>query len=555
MTKEAREGGRLFFNGRFHTLDETNPLAGIVAAKGDTAVYVGDDFREALDALKRAGEPRPGLAAGPDDGVVRETDLKHRAVIPGLIDAHAHVLHEGMRLSQPDVFGLTYEGALEALGREAKKLPPGAFLHARGWDHNLYPGMAWPEKEDLDRVCPDNPAVVDRVDKHSVWVNSLFLKLAGIDENTPDPPGGEIKRDPATGKPSGILVGRAIHATHEHMAPWDGRDPLETFLEAEREFLSFGVTTVIDCGTRKNEFLLLDEAYAKGIPKIRFRAFVVADPWEEELLKDGPRRGLRGERLSLDGVKIFSDGSLGSQSAWLTEDYADRPGHRGDHNYDDQSLAGLMEKIRDRGLQAAIHVIGDAAVDQAVRVMGKVLGKDSKSRRWRLEHCQMFSEKALAEAVALGLIPSIQGAGLMTDLHMVGRRLGEARLPRTYNWKTILKAGSILLNGSDAPIETPNPFHGIYAAMERKDLKGLPPGGYLPEERLTLTEALLSYTKWPARAAFAENRLGSISPSKLCDFTVLDRDIFDVSPGDIADTRPLLTVVGGEEVYADKGWD
>jgi predicted amidohydrolase YtcJ len=530
---ERENAARLFFNAKVATLDPSNSFARVIASEGQRIVYVGDDLRAALKSFK---------------GPVEEIDLKGRTVIPGLFDSHTHFLPEGVRLSQTDVFGLSFEETLSAVKRKLEELPPGAWLHGRGWDQNLFPGRQWPKKEDLDKVSPLNPVVLDRVDKHSVWFNSEALRRSGINKDTSCPGGGEILKNDK-GEPLGVLVGKAMFLLFGKMPLLDGLDPFKTLKASENEFLSFGITTAIDCGTRKNDFLWLKDAYREKKLKIRYHAYVIPDPWEEELLKEGPRRGLFGDRLFLDGVKLFSDGSLGSQSAWLKEEYSDREGHYGGHNYEDKELFNLMKKVKDRNLQVAIHVIGDAAVEQAVRIMEKVLGKEAPKRRWRLEHFQVVSPETMKKTLSLGLIPSIQSVGLMTDLHMVSYRLGEKRLPNTYSWRKIIEGGSYLINGSDAPIETPNPFHGIYAAVSRRDLKGFPEGGYRPEDALSLYEALLSYTKWPAEAAFQENDLGTLVPGKLCDFVVLDRDIFSIGLREIADIKPLLTVVGGETAY------
>jgi predicted amidohydrolase YtcJ len=471
-------------------------------------------------------------------------NLAGRPAVPGLIDSHSHLITEGVRLSQLDVSGKSMLEAASMAGARAAALEPGAWLHGRGWDQNLWPGRAWPHRSALDAACPLNPAVIDRVDKHSVWLNTRALELAGIGPDTPAPPGGEIVRDP-DGTPSGVLVGRAMHMAYSRMPPWDGMDPMDAFLAAEKEMLGHGLTAVMDCGTRKGDFGLLLDAYRDGVPQVRFRCFVQPDPWEEELLAGGPRRGLCAGRFSLDGVKIFSDGSLGSQSAWMLEDYSDRPGHRGNHSYSDEALEEVMTKIRDRGLQAAIHVIGDAASAQAVRVMGKVLGPGSAARRWRLEHFQVFSEALAREAAGLGLVPSIQSVGLMTDLHMAGDRLGPERIRDAYAWRRLLDLGCRLINGSDAPIESPDPFRGIYAACARRDLDWAPPEGFQIRDALTVEEALMSYTVWPAWACFCEAELGALSVGMRADFAVLDRDLYATPVRDLHRARALMTVIGG----------
>ncbi|MDR1164735.1 MAG: amidohydrolase [Deltaproteobacteria bacterium] len=533
----------IFRNARVSTLDPARPAASVLGTLAGRLLYVGDD------PLEAERETRARLKAGrfPSLKEIESVDLKGLSVLPGLIDSHAHVLHEGARLSQLDLGGLSYGDALAAIAAKARDLEPSAWLRGRGWDQNLYPGRRFPGKSDLDRVAPSNPALLDRIDKHSLWVNSAALKRCGVDRGAVAPPGGEIVREPS-GEPSGILVGRAMFLVLDKAPPLDGLDPARTFLSAQREALGLGLTAVADCGSRSADYFLFRELYGAGKGKIRFRTFVVADPWDEELLKDGPIPARFQGKLSLDGVKIFSDGSLGSWSAWLSEDYRDRKGRRGDHNYETAELQEMLRKAKERNLQVAIHVIGDAAASQAVAAMGAVLGKRAPERRWRLEHFQVASPAIWGAALELGLIPSIQSVGLMTDLRMAPERLGPEKLRDSYAWGRLRRAGFILVNGSDAPIESPNPFHGIYAAVTRQDLTGYPPQGFQKEDALTREEALWSYTSWPAWAMGEEANLGRLAVGKYADFIAIDRDFWDAPDADLWKIKTLLTVVGGERV-------
>jgi predicted amidohydrolase YtcJ len=501
-----------------------------MAALGERLTYVGDDYREALTSL---------------GGEAEMVDLKGRNVIPGLIDSHAHILHEGLRLSQLDLSDYSYEDALELVAEDTANRRKGTWVHGRRWDQNAWFGGAWPHRRDLDRVAPDHPVVLDRIDKHSIWVNSLALKMAGVDSSTPNPEGGEIIRDPS-GEPSGVLIGQAMFLIYDRMPIFDGRDFLETFQKSQAESLSYGLTTLIDCASQPSEFETIDKAVEAGIIKARLRLYMKADPWDEEFFSKGPRVGRLPDRLSVDGLKIFSDGSLGSRSAWLLEDYADRPGYRGGHVYSDEALIALLSKARNLGFQVAIHVIGDAAVAQAVSAIGAVLGSEWTNRQWRLEHYQVVANSDRERVLSMGLIPSIQSVGLMTDLHMAQIRLGPERIKRAYAWRDIIDRGGYIINGSDSPIESVNPFMGIYAAVTRKDLKGFPKDGFHPEHALSRLEAISSYTLWSARAAFEEHNLGTLSVGKLADFAVLDRDILTCPERAIATTKVLATVVGGE---------
>ncbi|MDR1296292.1 MAG: amidohydrolase, partial [Deltaproteobacteria bacterium] len=515
----AGRGSVVFRGGRILTMDPACPRASVMASHGGRLTYVGDDFWAALGTL-------PGEA--------EVVELKNRDVIPGLIDSHAHVMGEGLRLSQLDLAGLDYREALETVAEEAAKREPGAWIHGRGWDQNLW-DAGWPAKEGLDRAAPNNPVVFDRIDKHSIWVNSLALERAGVTAGAADPPGGEIVRG-RDAEPAGVLIGQAMHLVYQAMPPNDGLDFLTTFKKSVGELLGFGLTTIVDCAVRPADYPVIAGAVASGEVKARLRLYFLAEPWTGGLLDRGPESGLCGGRLSLDGLKLFSDGSLGSRSAWLLEGYSDRQGYRGGHVYSDEALEAVLTRARDIGWQVAIHVIGDAAVNQAVNCMGRVLGFERTERNWRLEHYQVAAEADQEKVLSMGLIPSIQSVGLMTDLHMAGSRLGPERLRRAYAWRGIIDRGGCVVNGSDCPIESPNPFLGIYAAITRKDLKGEPPGGFGPEQALSRKEALFSYTVWPARAAFASDCIGSLSAGKFCDFAVLDRDIFTCPERAIAGT-------------------
>jgi predicted amidohydrolase YtcJ len=498
---------------------------------GGRICYVGDDFREALATVPSHAEV---------------VDLRNRNVIPGLIDSHAHVLGEGLRLSQLDLASLDYEETLAAVAQEAASRPKGAWIHGRGWDQNLW-NASWPTKEDLDKAAPDNPTVLDRIDKHTIWVNSLALERAGLNKESQEPNGGEIVRD-ERGEPVGILIGQAMFSVYSVMPLNDGLDFLEAFKRAADELTAYGLTTLVDCATRPKDFPLIRQAVADGLIKSRLKLYLLPVPWDHEMIRNGPIRGLYGDRLSVDGLKLFCDGSLGSRSAWLLEDYADRPGHCGSRIYADEELEAALEQARDFGWQTAIHVIGDAAVAQATECIGRVLGQDRTERNWRLEHYQLVADGDREKILSMGLVPSIQSVGLMTDLHMAESRLGPDRLKRAYAWRDVVDRGGYVINGSDCPIESPNPFLGLYAAVTRKDLKGHPPEGFGPEQRLSRLEALSSYTVWAARAAFASDKIGSLAVGKLCDFAVLDRDILTCPERAIAGTRVLASVIGGEIV-------
>ena len=531
-----RDAGTIYTGGRVYTLEEARPLASVLAVRGRELVYVGSS---AAEAASRFSTP------------ARRVDLGGRVVVPGLLDGHAHVVTLGLNLAMPALAGLSRAEVLARVAREAAGRPAGEWITGHGWNQEDWPEGAWPTLAELDAAAPGHPVLLERVDRHASWVNSRALAAAGLDENSPNPPGGEILRD-SSGALLGILTGTAGLRVRRVQPPPGPTAVQAAYQAAQAEYLAHGVTGVLEASSKLRDLDVLKAAYDQGLFKMRLRAMLFAESRDDAAyIESGgrPVSGLYGERFSIGGVKIIADGSLGSRSAWLSADYADRPGHRGEPWCDEEALLVIMKRARYHGFQVAVHVIGDAAVARVVGVMARVLGPEPGDHRWRLEHFQVVSENDRDRVLALGLVPSIQAAGLMSDLAMAGERLGPGALARAYAWREILDAGGVITGGSDAPIESVNPFWGLYAAVTRQTLAGLPAGGWRPEHCFTRLEALKSYTIWAAWAMFAEKRQGSLAPGKLADFAVLNRDPLTCPAGEIKDIRALLTVIGGEEVY------
>ncbi len=534
ITMENRE--LICYNGRINTLAPGRALATVLASRGSELVYVGSDLPEA----------RRRLSAGAEI-----IDLEGRPVVPGLIDGHAHLISEGLRLAELDVHNLGKEEILDRVRREAEKLGPGQWIKGYGWNQELWPGRAWPDKKELDGAAPLNPVVLDRMDKHSAWANSLALKLGGLDDSSTDPPGGELVRNQAGGL-TGLLVGAAMFPVWSALPNQEPGRRGQALLRAQEEMLSYGITSVMEAGATVDDLELMGEAYQAGAFKMRVRAMLLASRDQDRIyLESGGRkvRGLYGERLSIDGVKIHSDGSLGSRSAWLLDDYSDRPGLRGGHTYSDQELAHIVERARDHDLGLSVHAIGDGAIHQILEVMEAALKRRPADHRWRIEHFQVQAPGDLERALKLGLVISLQTVGLMEDMDMAEDRLGPERMKRAYLWRGIIDRGGLIVNGSDGPVESVNPFLGLYAAVTRQNLKGRPAGGWLPEQKAGRVEALNSYTVWSAWSEFNENRKGSLTEGRLADYAVLDRDPLSCPEEEIKETRVLMTVLGGEVVY------
>lgn len=529
------EQGVVLVNGVIHTLDPAAPTVSALAA-GHTILYAGSDAKEAVRILPRA----------------RVVDLHGRAVIPGLIDSHMHFLHEGQMLSEMNIYWKSKEEVLRLVAEEAAHRAPGEWIIGRGWNHEAWDDKVWPDKADLDAVAPANPVALSRADHHSMWVNSAALELAGIGADSADPQGGEILRRP-DGSPSGILVDTGMFAVWQALPPLSDEETLRLCLLAQEEMLGMGITSIGNANQNVRTHEIFARAVENGHLKIRIYDMLTTHSDEDIAwlaMGRGPELGTFGGRLSANAIKIVADGSLGSRSAWLLRDYADRPGHPGNARYGDEELLELVMRGRAHGFQPCVHAIGDAAVRQAVRVYEKVLSAHPlPDHRFRIEHFQIARPEDIRKAASLGIIPAMQAVHLASDWEMAEHRLDPAALDDAYPWRDILDAGSVIAGGSDAPMDIVNPFCGIYASVSRRDLHGAPVGGWRPRQAMTREEAFKSYTVWAAHAEFGEGCKGMLKPGMFADFAVLDRDIMVCPEDDIKDTKALLTVVGGEVVH------
>ncbi|MDR2050378.1 MAG: amidohydrolase [Deltaproteobacteria bacterium] len=538
MTSSA-ENEHIYSNGNIYTLDPALPKASVLGVRGQDLIYVGNKRDEAAALLSPRAE---------------NTDLRGRAVIPGLIDGHAHLVSEGLKLAGLDLFFKSKKEILDMVHAEAGRLPPGQWITGHGWNQVEWGQSGWPDKEELDAAAPDHPVVLDRLDKHSLWANSLALQAAGLNGKSPSPEGGEILKN-SRGELQGILVGTATLRMRKAIPPVDETGRHRALLRAQAEFLGYGVTSLMDAASSLQDLAILRRAYAGGELKLRIRAMLLAHGGQDAEYLDGGGKAVRGlyqERLSIDGIKILADGSLGSRSALLLDDYADRPGHRGNSFCAEAELLETMRRARKHGFTLAVHAIGDAAVRLTLDSMERVLGPKPGDHRWRMEHMQIVAEEDLKRLLALGVVPSIQTVGLMSDLDMAEERLGPLAIKKAYAWRELLKQGGRPVNGSDCPVQSPNPFLGIYAAVARKNRQGRPERGWYPEHGFTREEALKSYTSWAAWSEFSERRKGTLSSGKLADFAVLDQDLFTCSEDALKDIRVVMTVLGGQRFVREE---
>lgn len=525
-------------NGRIHTLDPERPRARAVLLQDGRVAAVGDD----ADVLRRRP---PGC---------RVIDLEGRAVTPGLTDAHCHLLQYGFTLLAVDLYGVaSLDEMLRRTAEAAAGTPPGQWVVGRGWDQDRLAEGRWPTRRDLDLAVPDRPVLLRRVCGHAAVANSRALQLAGIDEGTPDPPGGRIEREADGRTPSGVLHEAAIRLVDRVIPPPDRaarRRALEAAVRRAHAAGLVGVHTqdVWDPGQIQEILDLYREVRDQGLP---LRVYLlVGHRALEELLALGLKTGDGDDFVRIGPVKLFADGSLGARTAALSEPYADDPGNRGMLVHEPAELAALARRATEGGCQVAIHAIGDRAADAALDAFEQAAGGGSAAaRRFRLIHCQVMRPEQWERMRRLGVIADIQPRFAATDQRWVERRLGRSRLEGAYAWRSLAEAGLVICAGSDAPVEPIEPALGLDAAVHRTGDDGLPPGGWLPAQRVAPVEALGWFTRGAAYAAFAEHEAGRLAPGFRADLAAWSHDPLEDDPACLRHLEAHLTVVGGRVVH------
>lgn len=481
----------------------------------------------------------------------RRVDMGGKTLLPGLIDAHGHVFGLGQMLTQLDLSQTTsLEGALKAIADYSRANAGHGWLRGRGWNQENWKLGRFPTAADVDTVVSDRPVWFERVDGHAGWANSRALAAAGITDKTPDPAGGKIVRD-ANGKATGVLVDAAQELVTKVLPAQteaEGRVVLDRALGA---LAKVGVTSTHDAGLGVAEDRLY-RAYADQ-GKLTARIYGMIGGTEgdfDALAKNGPLKTYGNDMYALRAVKLYSDGALGSHGAALIKPYSDEPHSHGLLFYKTAQMDAMMKKAMARGYQVNVHAIGDAGNHQILDIYQKDLAATkSAAQRHRIEHAQVVTQADIVRFKTLGIIPSMQPTHATSDKNMAETRVGHERIKGAYAWRSFLHQGSRIACGSDFPVESPNPFFGIHAAVTRQDASGQPIAGWYPNQAMSLKEAFRCFTLDAAYAGHAENSLGSLEPGKWADFIVVDQDLFKMPTYDIYKTGVLQTWVGGKQVY------
>jgi predicted amidohydrolase YtcJ len=503
---------------------------------------VFDDDGIIIEVLQR-GDERPQVDI--------RIDGEGRVMMPGMIDAHVHVMDLGFGQLTLDLSDTTsLEDALAKIKAFADDNPSRPWILGRGWNQEKWGLGRFPTAAELDAVVRDRPVWLERADNHANWANSRAMEIAGVGPNTPDVKGGEIIRD-ETGAPSGVFVDGAKRLVGNSVPRPRPGDRDAAFAAAQEKLLDYGVTAVADMRTTMADWQTFRRAGDTGQLKIRIIAYAVNTEVMELIGGPGPTPWLYDDRLRLNGVKLFVDGALGSRGALLLKPYKDKADAVGLPLLSPTELRNLMSRAALDDFQTAIHAIGDAAnrdVLQAIEELSEVYEGD---RRWRVEHAQIVDPADLERFGRHGTIASMQPLHQTSDMHMAEARLGEDRLAGAYAWRSVLKAGGRLAFGSDTPVEPADPFAGLAVAISRTDANGKPFGGWRAEEAVSREAALRAFTADAAYAGFAEGKYGRLVPGERADFLIVDRDPLLSSPQEIRETRIEEVWIGGRKVRGD----
>lgn len=527
---------RIYLNAKIWTGDTLNPAARAIAIKDSLIIYVGDDYQPYLGSH------------------TEQIDLAGQMLVPGFIDNHVHFLDGGYYLANINLRNVSSREAFITVFRHYTDSVKGdQWIRGGNWDHEAWGGQL-PTKEWIDSISGNHPVFVSRYDGHMGLANSIALKRAAITKDTPNPPGGEIVKDPKTGEPTGVLRDEATTLVYR-VIPDPNKSELDEALRlASANAVSHGFTQVHDMGTYGGwiDMETYRRAENSGTLPLRIYSFVAIRSWQK-LDSFVKKNGWGNDRLHWGGLKGFVDGSLGSTTAWFYKPYLDAPQSTGLQVTDTNLLRQWILSADSAGLHIATHAIGDHANGWILDVYEEAEKRNpGKDHRFRVEHAQHLTAPDIGRFAQLKIIPSMQPYHAIDDGKWAAKRLDSARLKGTYAFRSLLKTGANLTFGSDWPVAPLDPIAGIYAAVTRRTLDDKNPGGWYPDQKISVEQALRCYTVNNAWAGFQENKTGQLKAGMLADFTVLSEDLFSIKPEDIRNTKVMLTVVNGKQVYSGK---
>ncbi len=514
----------VLINANILTMNASQPHARAVAVQGDRIVKAGSS----KDIKAYIGKKTKVL------------DLREKTVIPGLIDTHAHVTAYGKSLTQINLRGVNSIKEIQTrLLKRIQRTPRGQWILGRGWDQDRLKEGRYPTRWDLDEVSPHNPVVLTRVCGHLSVANSQALEKAAITGSTQPPPSGQIDRDVRTKEPTGILREDAMILVTKIISPPNEEELTEACSLACQRAVSAGLTSIHWLVNSPTEIRVIQKLHEQK--RLLLRAYLIIPvKLLDHLVELGLKTGFGNTAIRIGSIKIYTDGSLGARTAALSQPYHDKPSRQGLLLYTSEELNILLEKAHKAGLQLAIHAIGDRAIEMVLNQLEKLLKETPRQdHRHRIEHASVLNEQHIQRLKRLNAVVTVQPHFVVSDF-WVPQRLGPHRARWVYPFKTLIKKGIMTCGGSDCPIEPIEPLLGIYAAVAREAL---------PEERITIDEALRLYTSDAAFASFEENIKGSIEVGKLADFTVLSHDLREVAPREIKNVKVEMTIVGGQAVY------
>jgi predicted amidohydrolase YtcJ len=526
-------------NAVVYTVDKQHPRAEALAVIGDRIVAVGSLAE--IDSWR-----------GPQTKMI---DAGGKLLLPGFNDAHVHFISGGAQLDQVQLTdAATPEEFRKRIAAQIKKTPKGEWILGGRWDETKWPNPQLPTKELVDPVTGDTPIFVERYDGHEALANSMAMKLAGVSAKTAEIPGGVIVRD-ASGNPTGIFKDAAQELINKVIPPMSHEQRLRAARRALEHAASLGVTSVQHMNPEFADVAAYSELAEKGELPTRIYAVPMETDWQDQA-KIGLRRSWGSAYLRLGAVKGYADGSLGSRTAYMFEPFADEPGNRGllsDEMHPPSAMRERLMHADAAGLQVRVHAIGDRAISMMLDIFGDIEKEHGyHDQRFTIEHAQHMAQKDFERFAELHVVASMQPYHAIDDGRWAEKRLGHDRARYSYAWRSFLDHVVRLAFGTDWPVAPLNPMLGLYAAVTRATLDGKNPNGWIPEEKITLPEAVEAYTMGSAFTEFQENEKGSITPGKLADMVILSDNIFDLKPEAIRNVKVATTIVGGKVIYGSQ---